>query len=124
MAKKRRLLRPYCVEFSSFQPQKYSRHAPLKFEPFQVQVQAGSVEEAKNIAACETLTRFISRIPKQVANICWSKDHNYPEAGYMSVQYPRGSKLSAPYHMTQRMKIEVTLGNIPVQLCFDFGDTD
>lgn len=122
--RKKRPLHSYCVEFSTFQPEAYVRHGVLKFDPIQVQVLASGVEEAKNIATRETLTRFVSRIPKQVSNICWSKDCKYPEAGYMSVQYPRGARLSAPYHMTQRMKIEVTLGNIPVQLCFDFGDTD
>lgn len=123
MAKKRPL-HTYCVEFSTFQPESYVRHGLFKFDAIQVQVLASGVEEAKHQAVRQTLTRFIPRIPKQVSNICWSKDSKYPEAGYMSVQYPRGARLSAPYHMTQRMKIEVTLGNIPVQLCFDFGDTD
>lgn len=118
---KKRALRPYCVEFSSFQPESYVRSGLFKFDTIQVQVLASGVEEAKHLATRQTLTRFISRIPKSVSNICWSKDTKYPEAGYMSVQYPRGARLSAPYHMTQRMKIEVTLGNIPVQLCFDFG---
>lgn len=122
--RKKRPLHAYCVEFSTFQPEGYSRHGVLKFDPIQVQVMATGVEEAKHLATRQTLTRFISRIPKSVSNICWSKDTKYPEAGYMSVQYPRGARLSAPYHMTQRMKIEVTLGNIPVQLCFDFGDAN
>lgn len=120
MAKKR-ALRSYCVEFSYYQTPGYTKRVP-EFDPIQVQVLAAGVEEAKHVACRQTLTRFISSIPKHASNICWSKDSKYPEAGYISVQYPRGPRLSAPYHMTKRMKIEVTLGNIPVQLSFDFGD--
>lgn len=121
MAKKRPL-RLFCVEFSTFHNPRYTREDPLTFSTIQVQVQAPGVNEAKNIAARQVLTQFIPRVPKQAVNVCWSTDQKYPEAGYISVQYPRGAKLSAPYHMTRRMKVEVTLGNIPIQLCLDFGD--
>lgn len=118
---KKRALHAYCVEFSSFKPPGYSRHGCAEFDTIRVQVMAAGVDEARHVACRETLTQFIPSKPKSVSNVCWSKDATYPEAGYISVQYPRGAKLSRPYHMTKRMKIEVTLGNIPIQLSFDFG---
>lgn len=119
---KKRALHAYCVEFSSHRKEGYCYNTP-PHEPVVVEVLAAGVKEAINLACRKTLTRFVSPIPKQAANICWARDSTYEGTGYMSVQYSRGTRLSAPYYMTKRMTVEVTLGNIPRQLCFDFGDT-
>lgn len=110
----------YGVEFTEHRREGIHYNG-LPRDPVIVNVMATGVEEAKHAACRQTLTQFIPSVPKSVKNICWSRDTKYPGAGYVSVQYPRGARLSAPYHMTKRMKIEVTLGNIPIQLSFNFG---
>lgn len=123
--KKKPQKRSFSVEFTGHRVDGARRnHPPYAASPVVVAVEATSVEEALNIAARQTLTQFIPKVPGAIANICWSRDVTYPGTGYVSVQYPRGAKLSRPYHMTKRMNAVVTLGNIPIQLCFDFGDTD
>lgn len=118
---KKRIPHVYTVEFTSHQIPGTRRHY-RHYEPFQVTVEATGVEDALRVASKKSLTHFIHKIPKEIANICWARDSSYEGTGYIAVQYPRGQKLSAPYMMTKRLNVTVTLGNIPVQLCFDFGE--
>lgn len=111
----------YGVEFTEHRREGIHYNG-LPRDPVIVNVMATGVEQARNVAARETLTQFIAQIPKHSTNICWSKDYKYEGCGFISVQYPRGARLSPPYHMTKRMKVEVTLGNIPIQMSFNFGD--
>lgn len=121
--KKKQQKRSFFVEFTGHRaPGAHRNYPPYAANPVVVAVEAVSVEEAIHAAARQTLTQFVSKVPAAAANICWARDVKYPGTGYISVQYPRGSKLSCPYHMTKRMNAVVTLGNIPIQLCFDFGE--
>jgi hypothetical protein len=113
--------RVFTVEFTSHQIPGTRRHY-RHYDPVQVTVEATGIEDAIKVASKKSLTQFIHKIPKDVANVTWASDRSYEGTGYIAVQYPRGQKLSAPYMMTKRLNVEVTLGNIPVQLCFDFGD--
>ena len=113
--------RAFTVEFTSHQiPGKHPHYRHYK--PLLVNVEATGVEDAIRVASKKSLTHFIHTIPKAIANVCWARDSSYEGTGYIAVQYPRGQKLSAPYMMTKRLNVTVTLGNIPVQLCFDFGE--
>lgn len=113
--------RVFTVEFTSHHVPGRQRHY-RHYEPVQVTVEATGIEDALKVACKKSLTQFIGTVPKAIANICWARDNTYEGTGYIAVQYPRGQRLSVPYMMTKRLNVTVTLGNIPVQLCFDFGD--
>lgn len=114
--------RAFTVEFTSHRIHG-RRYNHILHEPITVEVEATGIEDAIKVASKKTLTQFIGKIPSSVANVCWCRDNTYEGTGYIAVQYPRGPKhLSKPYMMTKRLTVRVTLGKIPRQLCFDFGD--
>lgn len=112
-------LRPFGVTFESHRlaGKKYADPTVI----VDVNVQADSVEQALHIAGRMVIRQFIDRTPSWVSGVCWSRDSTFEECGYISGRAKRsGGKLSAPYHLTRRLKATVTLGRIPKQLELDF----
>lgn len=113
-------LRPFGVTFESHrQPcKKYTDPVVI----IDINVEADSVEQALNVAGRIAIRQFIHRTPSWVSSVCWSRDSTFDGCGYISGRANRsGGKLSAPYHLTRRLKATVTLGRIPKQLELDFN---
>lgn len=104
----------------------FEREVPdphLQYQCVDIHVKATSVKEAQTKAsriAVEMMTHRLS-MPRDIANFCWCRDSRKDGYGFIAAQWSRrDNKLSVPYYMTNRLKITVTLGNLPLQLEFDF----
>lgn len=118
--KNKQQLRPFAVTFESHRAPNKVYHEPIF--AVDVNVMAASVEDALTVASREAIGEFIDRKPSWAAKVCWSRDQFYEGCGYISGRAPRGGeRLSAPYHLTKRLKATVTLGRLPIQLELDFN---